>query len=92
MANFFVSYDLNGSTPSHKQVDEHLAALGAARGRVLETVWYVGWSGSCRALFDHVNSIMSNNDRLMVWEASNVVWRNTLTTDDSLLTEWNNNR
>lgn len=92
MANYFVSYDLNGPTPSHKQVDEHLEKLGAARGRVLETVWYVGWAGSCRDLFNHVNAILSPNDRLMVWEARNAVWRNILVSDESLNGEWRINR
>ncbi len=88
MANFFVSYDLNGATPTHKQVDDLLAGLGAARGRILETVWYVGWGGSCVDLFNHINTIMSANDRLVVWEAADMVWRNTLVTDASIRKEW----
>lgn len=41
MANYIVSYDLNGSTPTHKQMDAHIAKkAGWTRGRVLETVWY----------------------------------------------------
>jgi hypothetical protein len=40
MANFIVTYDLNGPRPSHKEMDDHLRTLSAARGRVLETVWW----------------------------------------------------
>lgn len=69
MANYILSYDLNGPNPSHKQVDDLLESLGATRGRVLETVWYVGWSGSCKDLCDAVDTILSPNDQLLVIEA-----------------------
>lgn len=88
MANFILSYDLNGPNPSHKEVDELLESLGATRGRVLETVWYVGWSGSCQDLFDAVNAIMSPNDQLLVIEGSAMSWRNLLITDESIQESW----
>lgn len=84
MANYIVSYDLNGPTPSHKQVDDLFASLGATRGRVLETVWYVGWDGSADALHQKVDALLSDNDRLLVVQADYMVWRNLLITDDSL--------
>lgn len=91
MSNFVLSYDLNGSNPSHKQVDEALGALGAARGRLLETVWYVGFPGSSNTLFDAVNALLSPNDQLLVVEAKGMVWRNLLVGDASLHEAWNNN-
>ena len=30
MANYIVSYDLNGPRPSHNEMDEHLEKLGVA--------------------------------------------------------------
>ena len=44
MSNFIVTYDLNGPRPTHAQIDSHLLALGQdfVRGRILESVWYVG--------------------------------------------------
>src|SRR5262249_920724 len=92
MANFIVSYDLNGSTPSHKQVDQLLEKLGAVRGRILETVWYVGWSGTRDDLYDAVNSILTSNDRIFVADANDAVFRNLLVQDQALINAWNANR
>lgn len=91
MSNYIVSYDLNGSTPTHKQMDDHLETLGASRGRILETVWYVAYSGTTQQLYSHVNSILSSNDRLIVIEAKGAVFRDLLIKDDSLIAHWNNN-
>ncbi|MGF7172107.1 hypothetical protein FHS91_003812 [Sphingobium xanthum] len=91
MANYFVSYDLNGSTPTHEQMDKHMATAGWARGRVLETVWYVGTPMNLDAVFDHVNSILSNNDQLLVIDARNASFRNLLITDESLQQAWGQN-
>lgn len=92
MANYIVSYDLNGPTPSHKQVDEALAKLGAARGRILETVWWVGHSGPMKSLYDSVAALLSTNDSLIVVEAKEAQWQNLLISDDSLLGAWSQNR
>lgn len=91
MANYILSYDLNGPNPSHEEVDDLLASLGATRGRVLETVWYVGWFGSCQDLFDAVNNILSPNDQLLVAEAVGMSWRNLLLTDESIEESWAGN-
>lgn len=92
MANFIVSYDLNGSTPTHAQMDAHLETLPCARGRILETVWYVGAWMTQDALYDHVNSILSPNDRLIVSEAKEATFRNLLVTSQSLKDAWNTYR
>lgn len=91
MANFIVSYDLNGPRPSHKEVDAALEKLGAARGRILETVWYVGWAGSCEDLAAVINALLSPNDSFIVAEAVAAQWRNLLVTDESLKAEWETN-
>jgi hypothetical protein len=88
LANYILSYDLNGSVPSHKQVDEALEKLGAARGRILETVWYVGYSGSLESLYSAVNSLMSANDQLFVTRCDEATWRNLLISDEWLLNAW----
>jgi hypothetical protein len=92
VANYIVSYDLNGPYPTHQQIDDHLAKLGAIRARILETVWYVGWSGSQQALFDEVNSLMSANDQLIVVKGVDASFRNLLVDKDSFITAWNANR
>jgi hypothetical protein len=91
VANFILSYDLNGPNPSHKEVDDLLAGLGATRGRVLETVWYVGWSGSCQDLCEAVNAIMSPNDQLLVIEGTEMWFRNLLITDEGIQGAWAEN-
>jgi hypothetical protein len=92
VANFLVSYDLNGPRPSHKEMDDHLRKLGAARGRVLETVWYVGYSGTAKQLRDHVKSILGNEDLLLVVDAKEAAWTKLLVNGASLLEEWKRNR
>jgi hypothetical protein len=46
MANFVVTYDLNGPYPSHKQMDDHLQKIAIRYGRILETVWWVEYAGA----------------------------------------------
>lgn len=80
MANFIVTYDLNGPRPSHKEMDKHLEALGAAfvKGRLLETVWYVAGPTTASALRDYVKQILGKEDSLLVVEASRAAWANLL--------------
>lgn len=93
MANYIVSYDLNGSTPTHHEMDAHIAQkTGWSRGRVLETVWYIGARDSKSDVFDHINSILSANDRLLVVTCSDASWRKLLISDDSLMSAWNRHR
>jgi len=92
MANFIVTYDLNGPKPSHKQVDDLLETVGAVRGRILETVWYVGWSGSPGQLLDLLKPLFSSNDLLFVAEVSEAAWTKVLLEDQSLLASWKANR
>lgn len=80
MANFIVTYDLNGPRPSHKQMDDHLRALGPRflRGRILETVWYVAGPTTAPLLRDYVNRILGKEDLLLVVEASYAAWTKLL--------------
>ena len=91
MARYIVSYDLNGSTPSHAAMDEHMAAARWSYGRILETVWFVGTYQSTEQVFDHVNRILSKNDQLIVVQCAEAVWRNLLATDDELMAAWGAN-
>jgi hypothetical protein len=88
MANYIVTYDLNGTSPSHAEMDKHLQKLGAARGRILETVWYVGYEGSLSDLYDHVASILSENDLLFVCEAGEAIWGKLLVATEGLQKSW----
>lgn len=92
MANYIVSYDLNGSTPTHAQMDKHIAQkAGWARGRILETVWYIGTADSEAAVYAHIDAILSKNDRLIVVTAASASFRNLLITSDSLIKTWTKN-
>lgn len=88
MTNFVLTYDLNGSVPSHSWVDAVLGKIGATRARILETVWYVGWAGGPADLFNAVNSVLSLNDRLIVVEAGEAVFRNLLVEDQAVSAAW----
>lgn len=88
MANFIISYDLNGPTPSHQQMDKHLATLVVNRGRVLETVWWVDYPGTAAQLRDQVKTILGSEDLLLVIEAKSAAWTKLLVDTDALLTAW----
>ncbi len=87
--NYFASYDLNGQRPSHKEMDDHLKRLGPCVHRVLETVWYIRSNMTKEQLYDYMNSILSSNDRILVIEAANCIFRNLLVPDKSVLDCWN---
>ena len=78
MANYIVSYDLNGPTPSHQTMDKHMETAGWTRGRILETVWYVGTEQSLQQVAGYVNSILSSNDGLIVVQATDFRHKNSL--------------
>ncbi len=83
MANFIVSYDLNGSLPTHQQMDHHIRSLGPAFvcDRVLETVWYLGGPTHTVPLRNYLRQILRPEDRLLVVEARNAAWQNLLVPD-----------
>ena len=81
MANFFVSYDLNGPAPTHAQMDKHLATLNTTVLRVLETVWYIQYPGTTNDIYQHARAILSPKDRLLVIAAQSPAWDNLLVSD-----------
>jgi hypothetical protein len=89
MANFFVSYDLNGKAPTHEQMDEHLKKLGKCVHRVLETVWYIRSGKTKEQMYQYVNGFVSANDRVLVIEAADCTWRNLLVADTAIQGCWN---
>jgi hypothetical protein len=79
MANFIVTYDLNGPRPTHQEMDKFLSQLVAAkRGRILETVWWVDYPGTAAQLRDRVKTILGNEDLLLVIEAKSAAWTKLL--------------
>lgn len=88
MANFIVTYDLNGSSPSHKQMDDHLSTLGSNRARVLESVWWVDYPGTAAELRDQVKTILGTEDLLLVIEGKSAAWTRLLVTGESLKDAW----
>jgi hypothetical protein len=89
VANYIVSYDLNGKVPTHAQMDAHLKKAGYGRGRILETVWYVKASDRLETVFNYINTILSPNDRLIVVKAANSMFRNLLIQNNLLVDAWN---
>jgi hypothetical protein len=92
MANYIVSYDLNGSKPTHAEMDKHMGKAGWTRARILETVWYVGTAQTLAQVRDCVKTILSNNDLLLVVLASEGTWTELLVDDASLKAAWKANR
>lgn len=92
MANYIVTYDLNGPRPSHQEMDEHLEKIGTAHARILETVWYVAYSGSASQLCDQVKSILGSEDLLLVVEGKAAAWTSLLVDSNALVTAWNANQ
>jgi hypothetical protein len=88
LARYIVSYDLNGSNPTHATMDEHMASARWSYGRILEAVWFVGTYQSTEQVFDHVNLILSKNDQLLVVRCDEAVWRNLVASDDELMAAW----
>ena len=80
MPNFIITYDLNGPRPTHKEMDDHLNALGPAyvRGRLLETVWYLTGPGDFAQVREYVRRILGKEDLLLVIEAKNIAWTKLL--------------
>lgn len=89
MPNYIISYDLNGKVPTHAQMDAHLKKAGYGRGRILETVWYIRADHEIGVVYNYVNRILSDNDRLIVILAANAVTRNLLISNDVLSKAWN---
>ena len=81
MANYIITYDLNGPFPSHKQMDEHLAKLTPHRGRILETVWWVNYSGTAEQLRNQISTILGKEDLLLVVQAASAAWTKLLVPD-----------
>ena len=89
MANYIISYDLNGPNPSHKQMDDHLARVGATRARVLETVWWVDYSGTAVQLREYLQTILRREDGLLVCAVSAAAWQSLLVADESFRNAFN---
>jgi hypothetical protein len=88
MANFIITYDLNGPHPSHKEMDDRILALGAAfvRGRILETVWYVAGPTTSVDLRNYLLPILDREDSIFVAETLNAAWMNLLVDSAALKT------
>lgn len=89
MANYIITYDLNGPDPSHHEMDQFLEKLTVNRGRVLETVWWVDYAGTAAQLRDRVKTILGDEDLLLVIEAKSAAWTKLLVRGDSLKEAWN---
>jgi hypothetical protein len=84
MASYLISYDLNGPSPSHKEMDDLIPRISAKAGRVLETVWWVDYPGTAVQLRNQLLTILRKEDRLFVCACPRAAWYNLLVTDESL--------
>jgi hypothetical protein len=91
MSNYIVSYDLNGKIPSHSEMDQHMNSAGWSRGRILETVWYVGTSNTLQEVYSHLKKKISDNDMLVVIKADSATWNKILIEDKSIIDAWKDN-
>jgi hypothetical protein len=90
MANYILSYDLNGAWPTHREIDAHIRASGATvAARVLETVWYVKSSATIDQLSAYMMQKLSDNDSLLVVEAARSRLQNLLVDGDAFVRAWN---
>ena len=78
MASYLISYDLNGPSPSHKEMDDLIPRLAATYGRVLETVWWVNFLGTEVQLRNRLLTILRKEDRLFVCACPRAAWYNLL--------------
>ncbi len=91
MANYIVTYDLNGPQPTHAQMDAHLKGFCSHRARILETVWYVGFAGTQQQLIDHIKQIVRPEDLVLVIDARSATWTKLLIKGDWLIEAWKAN-
>lgn len=75
MTSFIIVYDLDGPSPSYRDVDDLLGRLGARRARVFETVWWVDCRGTATQLRDQMRSILRSEDSLLVCECTSAAWQ-----------------
>lgn len=91
MANYIVSYDLNGPRPSHAEMDKHMESAGWTRGRILETVWYVGTAANLDQVSSYVGQILSDNDSLVVVSCTGARFQNLLIPSQNVINAWSQN-
>lgn len=89
MANFLITYDLNGPNPSHKKMDEAVSRLGARYARVLETVWWLESSNTVVGIRDHLQSILGKEDLLLVIDCKGAAWTKLLVDSQSFKDAFN---
>lgn len=88
--NYIVSYDLNGKTPTHAEMDKHIKAIkGVVAGRLLETVWLIRCSATIDVLTNYLRQKLSPNDSLIVVHGAAARFQNTLPGDSNVVTVYN---
>jgi len=88
MANFIVTWDLNGPTPSHAEMDELIRRVSIQWARILETVWWVNYSGTLQQLLNELKASIGGEDLLLVIEAKDAGWTKLLIDGKPLIDAW----
>lgn len=84
MAVYIITYDLNGKTPNHTEMDEHIAKQSWRSGRILETVWLVETDFPIERVYDIISIILSDNDSIFVGNMNSFKSENLLISDEDI--------
>ena len=84
MANYIVSFEFSGPRLTDQDMDQHMGKAGWVRRKILESAWYVSADESTSDVFNRLQKTLSPNDRLIVVNAAEALWRNLLIPDASL--------
>lgn len=69
MANYILTYDLFGRTPTHGQVQDHIGDAGFKEyAKILDDGWYFGTPHSLAEVHEYIMKIFSDNDRVAIIE------------------------
>jgi len=92
MAQFILTYDLNGPFPAHDEVDRFIETLCPGARRILETVWLVPFAGGAVELREWFNGILRPEDRLLVARTDKLAFQNLLVDTHALEAAWHMGR
>jgi hypothetical protein len=85
MPNYFVSCDRQGQ---RGEMESHLAKLTPSVLGVLDNVWFLSYGGDLNSVYQHVNSALSQSDRVLVIEAKTCEWHNLRVPSEFLRNSW----
>jgi hypothetical protein len=80
MRTYLICYDILGAKPSVAEVEHRIHALqSGGMAKLLDRVWAIKSPMTGEQIYEHVNSLLGNGDRLLVSEAPVATFRDLLT-------------